>query len=122
MSRTSKLLLGMLASSMMVWSLVGADELDLAKQQDRAGFGPAARQVVDAQALQSVGERCRVETDVAVAAAVAVAADAAAVVAVGDAVVAAAEKASAVALAVEGALREAGAQAKKAQQDQPAAA
>jgi hypothetical protein len=42
MSRTSKLLLGVLAS-MMVWSLVGADELDVAKQHDRAGFGPAAR-------------------------------------------------------------------------------
>ena len=71
MSRTSnKLLLGVLAS-MMVWLLVGADELDLAKQQDRAGFGPAARQVVDAQALQSVGARCRAETDAAVAAAVA---------------------------------------------------
>jgi hypothetical protein len=94
MSRTSKLLLGVLAS-MMVWSLVGADELDLAKQQDRAGFGPAARQVVDAQALQSVGARCRAETDAAVAAA---------------------EKASAVALAVEGAVVEAGAQAKKAKQ------
>ena len=114
MRRTSKLLLGVLAS-MMVWSLVGADELDLAKQHDRAGFGPAARQVVDAQALQSVGARCRAETDAAVAAAVAVA-DAAVVVAVGDVVVAAAEKASAVALAVEGALREAGAQAKKAKQ------
>jgi hypothetical protein len=75
MSRTSKLLLGVLAS-MMVWSLVGADELDLAKQQDRVGFGPAARQVVDAQALQSVGARCRAETDAAVAAAVAAAADA----------------------------------------------
>jgi hypothetical protein len=85
MSRTSKLLLGMLAS-MMVWSLVGADELDLAKQQDRAGFGPATRQVVDAQALQSVGARCRVETDAAVAAAVAAAADVAAVAAAGDAV------------------------------------
>ena len=116
MSRTSnKLLLGVLAS-MMVWLLVGADELDLAKQQDRAGFGPAARQVVDAQALQSVGARCRAETDAAVVAAVAAVADAAAVAAVGDAVVAAAEKASAVALAVEGALREAGAQAKKAKQ------
>jgi hypothetical protein len=53
MSRTSKLLLGVLAS-MMVWSLVGADELDSTKQEDRAGFGPAARQVVDAQALQSL--------------------------------------------------------------------
>jgi hypothetical protein len=115
MSRTSKLLLGVLAS-MMVWSLVGADELDLAKQQDRAGFGPAARQVVDAQALQFVGARCRAETDAAVAAAVAAAADAAAVAAAADAVVAAAEKASAVALAVEGAWREAGAQAKKAKQ------
>ena len=116
MSRTSnKLLLGVLAS-MMVWLLVGADELDLAKQQDRAGFGPAARQVVDAQALQSVGARCRAETDAAVVAAVAAVADAAAVAAVGDAVVVAAEKASAVALAVEGALREAGAQAKKAKQ------
>ena len=67
MSRTSnKLLLGVLAS-MMVWLLVGADELDLAKQQDRAGFGPAARQVVDAQALQSVGARCRAETDAGIA-------------------------------------------------------
>ena len=115
MSRTSKLLLGVLAS-MMVWSLVGADELDSTKLQDRASFGPAARQVVDAQALQSVGARCRAETDAAVAAAVAAAADAAAVAAAGDAVVAAAEKASAVAQAVEGALREASAQAKKAKQ------
>ena len=115
MSRTSKLLLGVLAS-MMVWSLVGADELDLAKQQDRVGFGPAARQVVDAQALQSVGARCRAEADAAVAAALAAAADAAAVAAAADAVVAAAEKASAVALAVEGAVVEAGAQAKKAKQ------
>jgi hypothetical protein len=106
MSRTSKLLLGVLAS-MMAWSLVGADETDLAKLQDRAGFGPAARQVVDAQALQSVGARCRAETVAAVAAAVAAAADAAVV---------AAEKASAVALAVEGAVVEAGAQAKKAKQ------
>jgi hypothetical protein len=77
---------------MMVWSLVGADELDLAKLQDRAGFGPAARHVVDAQALQFVGARCRAETDAAVAVALAVAADAAAVAAVADALVAAAEK------------------------------
>jgi hypothetical protein len=100
MSRTSKLLLGVLAS-MMVWSLVGADELDLAKQQDRAGFGPAARQVVDAQALQSVGACCRAETDAAVAAAVAAVADVAAVAAAADAAVVVAEKASAVALAVQ---------------------
>jgi hypothetical protein len=102
-------------ASMMVWSLVGADELDSTKQEDRAGFGPAARQVVDAQALQFVGACCRAETDVAVVAAVA-AADVAVVAAAGDAVVAVVEKATVVAVAVEGAWREAGAQAKKAKQ------
>ena len=115
MSRTSKLLLGVLAS-MMVWSLVGADELDLAKQQDRAGFGPAARQVVDAQALQSVGAWCRAETDVVVVVVVVVVVDVVVVVVVGDVVVVVVEKASVVAHAVEGAWLEAVAQAKKAKQ------
>jgi hypothetical protein len=72
---------------MMVWSLVGADELDLAKQQDHAGFGPAARQVVDAQALKFVGARYRAKTDVAVAVVVAATADVVVVVVAGDAVV-----------------------------------
>ena len=46
MSRTSKLLLSVLASMMVCWSLIGADELDPTKQEDHAGFGPAARQVM----------------------------------------------------------------------------
>ena len=45
MSRTSKLLLGVLASMMVCWPLICANELDPTKQEDHAGFGPAARQV-----------------------------------------------------------------------------
>ena len=63
-SCTSKLLLGVLASMMVCcWPLIGADELDPTKQEDHAGFGPAARQVM---ALQPVEARCRAETDAAV--------------------------------------------------------
>ena len=82
MSRTSKLLLGVVANMMVCWLLIGADELDRAKQEDHAGFGPATRQLM---ALQSMEARCRAETDAAVVAAVAVVADTAAVAVVADA-------------------------------------
>ena len=55
MSCTSKLLLGVLASMMVCcWPLIGADELDPTKQEDHAGFGPAARQVMAATPRRSV--------------------------------------------------------------------
>ena len=39
MSRTSKLLLGVLASMMVCWSLIGADELDPAKRRTTQVLG-----------------------------------------------------------------------------------
>ena len=108
MSRTSKLLLGVLASMMVCsWPLIGADELDPTKQEDHAGFGPAARQVM---ALQPVEARCRAETDAAVAVAVVAVANTAAA----DALDAAVKTAAAVAAAVEGVWLEVRALAKTA--------
>jgi hypothetical protein len=31
-------------ATMVVWSLIGTDELDPAKQEGRAGFGPATKE------------------------------------------------------------------------------